>query len=51
MLEFLAEYWLEFALGIIAAGLIGSAKYIWGLFKKHIKDTLTKEISMMTTQL
>lgn len=51
MLEFLAEYWLEFALGIIAAGLIGSAKYIWGLFKKHIKDTLTKEISMMTVQL
>jgi hypothetical protein len=51
MLEFLAEYWLEFALGIIAAGLIGSAKYIWGLFKKHIKDTLTKEISMMTAQL
>lgn len=51
MLEFLAQYWLEFALGIIAAGLIGLAKYFWGLFKKHIKDTLTNEISAMTMQL
>lgn len=51
MLEFLAQYWLEFALGIIAAGLIGLAKYFWSLFKKHIKDTLTNEISAMTMQL
>lgn len=49
MLEFITQYWLEFALGIIAAGLIGLAKYLWGLFKQHIKDTLTDEISAMTT--
>ena len=51
MLEFLAQYWLEFALGIIATGLIGLAKYFWSLFKKHLKDTLTDEISSLTTQL
>ena len=51
MLEFLAQYWLEFALGVIAAGLAGLAKYFWTLFKKHLKDTLTNEISSMTTQL
>ena len=51
MLEFLAQYWLEFALGIITAGLAGLARYFWSLFKKHLKDTLTNEISSMTTQL
>lgn len=51
MLEFLAQYWLEFALGIITAGLAGLARYFWTLFKKHLKDTLTNEISAMTMQL
>lgn len=51
MLEFIAQYWLEFVLGIVAAGLIGLTKYFWGLFKKHIKETLTNEISAMTNTI
>lgn len=51
MLEFLAKYWLEFALGIIAAGIVGLAKYFWGLFKEHIRDIFTKEIGAMTAEL
>lgn len=58
MLDFIARYWMEFALGLIASGLGVLAKAFWSLYKKekqHQQEDnaarITKEIDTKFSQL
>lgn len=48
MLEFIAEYWLEFAFGLVAAGLGVACKKIYALYvsEKNTKKTQERESLM-----
>lgn len=43
MLAFLAKYWLEFLLGLIATGATALAKYFYNLYKKEKNIEKQKE--------
>jgi len=43
MLAFLAKYWFEFVLGIIATGATAVAKYFYNLYKKEKVAKMKKQ--------
>lgn len=43
MLEFIAQYWLNFLLTIISGGLVLACKKIWGMYKAEKNHQKTKE--------
>lgn len=48
LLDFFVKYWTEFLFGIVAAGILAGGRYIWTLFKNHLRDSLEEQITSIT---
>lgn len=48
LLDFFVKYWTEFLFGIVAAGILAGGRYIWTLFKNHLRDSLEEQITNIT---
>jgi hypothetical protein len=43
MLQFIAQYWLQFLFGLIITGLSIALKKVWNLYKKEQTNKLNDE--------